>query len=130
MTVVKRVFLRKTEQHKLNAKAVKILELLANGLTAEDIVQVIPKCTAQDVVRAAELAVMNDKVADAYRQFRERVDKLYPRAHEEWNPLEDARIIEMHAEKRTIREIAAAVERHHDAVKCRLQLLRQADRMF
>jgi hypothetical protein len=124
--MVRRVFLRKTEQHKLNAKAVRILELLANGLSADEVVAVM-RCTAQDVVRAAELVVREEKVADAYRELRERVAKLHPRAHEEWSALEDAKVLQMYKERKTIRQIAAAVERHHDAVKCRLQVLCKSD---
>jgi len=52
-----------------------------------------------------------------------RPKTAYPRANAPWSESEDRKIVEMHQEGRTLREIAAAVQRHQITVRTRLHWL-------
>jgi DNA-binding NarL/FixJ family response regulator len=46
--------------------------------------------------------------------------KVYPRAFATWTASEDRKVLDMFQQGKTMREIAAATQRHPDAIKTRL----------
>jgi hypothetical protein len=61
---------------------------------------------------------------ESYMEFRDRLQKQYPRAYALWSESEDRKILELYELGKTLREIGAAVQRHQNAIRNRLRHLR------
>jgi hypothetical protein len=120
----RRLFLRRKDDHKLRGKTIKILQLLTQGLSADEVMAEDVTITPADIAGAAQEALQLNETAQSYSEFRQRVQKEYPRAYALWTQVEDRKILEMYEEGKTMREIGASVQRHQNAVRSRLRFLR------
>jgi hypothetical protein len=67
--------------------------------------------------------IFDEYLSGGHQMNGKKMTKLHPRANAPWSQSEDRKILEMHEEGKTLREIAAAVQRHQIAVRCRLRWL-------
>src|SRR4051812_22332251 len=103
----RRLFLRRKDDHKLRGKTIKILQLLTQGLSADEVMAEDVTITPADIAGAAQEALQLNESAKSYSEFRQRVQKEYPRAYALWTEVEDRKILEMYEEGKTMREIGA-----------------------
>lgn len=102
-----------------------ILYLLYEGHTHDEILALHPTLTRDDIARAAGegLAALETGAAPRVETRAERIARLrvtHPNAFAPWSPQEDALLIAMAGEGRTVRQIAADLGRHAGAIRARL----------
>lgn len=108
---------------KLGEKSVSIMRMLASGLTAEAIQASDPAIKIADIALAAREALILNKAAQSYKEKLDKIVERHPRAYDIWTREEEQRIIELYRNGKTLREIAAVVQRQPSAVKNRLDRL-------
>ncbi|MEA3202104.1 MAG: hypothetical protein QOE90_3532 [Thermoplasmata archaeon] len=105
-----------------------ILYLLYEGHTHEEILALHPTLTRDDIARAAGegLAALETQGLARVESRAERIARLrvtHPNAYAPWSAEEDARLLALAAEDRTIRQMAAELGRHAGAIRARLEKL-------
>jgi hypothetical protein len=107
-----------------------ILYLLYEGHTHEEILALHPTLTMDDVARAAgeglaALETAAESAAAPRPETRaERIARMrvtHPNAFAPWSPEEDALLVAMAGEGRTVRQIAAELGRHSGAIRARME---------
>jgi len=106
---------------RLTSKSAEILKLLAAGYSPDDIVLINPEIARGDISQAAEEALGLHTSAQVKDERAERIVRSYPRAFEKWTTEEEERAAQLFNSGKTMREIAADIQRQPNAVKIRLQ---------
>lgn len=110
-----------TSTGKLSDTSADILRMLALGLTKAEMIAMNPLLSESDIAEAAKEALQLNSVAQTQKERQSKIVQRYARAYDKWSSDEESRIAEMFKEGRTLREIAAVVERQPSAVKNRLE---------
>ncbi len=102
-----------------------ILFLLYEGHTHEEILALHPTLTRDDIARAAGegLAALETAAGMRVETRAERIARMrvtHPNAFMPWTAEEDALLLVMAGEGRTLRQIAAELGRHTGAIRARL----------
>ena len=108
-----------------------ILYLLYEGHTHEEILALHPTLTRDDIARAAGegLAALETQGLARVETRAERIARMrvtHPNAYAPWTREEDARLLAMAMEDRTVRQMAAELGRHAGAVRARLERLQRS----
>ncbi len=103
-----------------------ILYLLYEGHTHEEILALHPTLTRDDIARAAGegLAALETAGSARVETRAERIARVrvtYPNAFMPWSAADDALLLTMASEGRTLRQIAAELRRQPGAVRMRLE---------
>lgn len=116
----------------LSKRSTDALKLLAAGYAHDEIMLINPAITRSDISLAAEEALALHAAALDREERAERIVRTYPRAFEKWSTEEEERAAQLYNAGKTMREIAAVIERQPNAIKIRLQrigLFRPDDRI-
>ncbi len=107
----------------LSEKSAHILRLLGSGLSDEEIIASDPAIKREHIVLAAREALVLNSSARTQQERIKRIVQRHPRAYEKWTHDEELRVAELYKLGKTLREIAASVQRQPSAVKNRLDRL-------
>ena len=103
---------------------VRVLSLIAEGRSYEQIVSLYPDLTYKDVFRAAEEAVkVISSPKSSYQVRLGEIKRQHPRAYEKWTEIEEDRVRQMHTEGKSDREIADELHRQPSAISSRIPKL-------
>lgn len=108
---------------KLSEKSVAIMRMLSKGMSTEQIVAADPAVQRDHIAVAAREALVLNNAARSFQERMERITAASPRAYEKWTRDEEIRLIEMYNFGKTIREIAATLNRPPNAIRNRLDRL-------
>ncbi len=108
---------------KLSEKSLLILAMLSDGSSEETIMEADASICREDIANAAKEALLLNRAAQSRDDRSEKIRRYYPRAFEKWSPDEEKRVIELYNAGKTLREIAAIVERQPNSIKSRLERL-------
>ena len=105
--------------HTLSNKSVHVLTLIAEGHSYAQIVEGSHGLTYTDIFAAAKeaLLVAEGKADSAMA----RMNSKHSRAYEKWSAGEVRKLLDLHAEGRSAREIAAHLGRRPSAIRSRLR---------
>lgn len=106
---------------KLSETSADILRMLSSGLTNEEMLALNPSLSESDIALAAKEALRLNFVAQTHQERLSKIVQRYPRAYDKWSPDEEQRVAELYKEGKTLREIAAVVERQPNAIRSRLE---------
>lgn len=105
----------------LSIKAVTVLKMIGRGHTYEQILQMHPALTYQDIFDAAAEALRAADVLPrrTLRQIRQR----HARAYEKWTDAEESRMLQLIRQGYTIARIAGVLQRQRSAIRGRIARL-------
>jgi len=117
----------------LRPRSRKILKLIAQGHSYEQILAAHPGLTYRNIFRAAHEALKllgpDDETTEPTGSIRVQDERLrriraeHPRAYEPWTKEEDLRLGSMLAARKTVEDIAAVLQRQPGAITSRLAKL-------
>ncbi|HEY9790003.1 MAG TPA: hypothetical protein V6D22_06375 [Candidatus Obscuribacterales bacterium] len=105
-------------RHTLNDDSQLILQLIADGSQQSDLLQ--NGLSQQQIVAAARQALALNSALHQHNQRLCKLQRLYPRAYDQWCTDEEQRVVALHQVGKTLREIAAVVKRKPTAIKDKL----------
>ena len=110
-----------TDEFQLSPNARKILGLIAEGHSYEQVLKTDERLTYLDIFNAAgeALKLTTGKNKDYHQRLLE-IRKSYPRAYEKWAPEEEARLTELFEAGTQTNHIAAELQRQPSAIRSRL----------
>jgi len=106
---------------KLSPRSTTILDLISKGQSDVQILQNHSSFTRDDIRTAANEALILNRNTQTREERVAKIQERYPRAYEKWSSDEEWRIKELFQQGKTMREIAAAVQRQPNAIKSRLE---------
>lgn len=112
------------ENQTLSAKAIIVLEQIAEGRTYDQILARHPDLTYLDIFAAARetLTLAAEERAD-YAERLARIKRKYPRAYDRWTDEEDARLRDGVQRGTAVSEIAKQLQRQPSAIRSRMAKL-------
>jgi len=124
------------EPPRLSAKSIKVLNLIAAGLSYSQIVEGNPDLNYHDIFFAAEEAIWLDERIGTLAQgaemtqarptgasAMEKAKQNHPRAYAPWSEREDAELASLQAAGKSKAEIADHFQRQPSAIQSRLHKL-------
>ncbi len=110
-----------TDEFQLSSDARKILGLIAEGHSYEQILKTDERLTYLDIFNAAGevLKLTTCKDRDYHQRLLE-IRKSYPRAYEKWTSEEETQLTELFRAGTEINHIAAELQRQPSAIRSRL----------
>lgn len=109
--------------HRLSAKSVAVLNLIAEGQSYTQIVDGHPGISYLDIFAAAGEALRLDEPESDYQARLQDIRSRYQRAYERWTEGEDAQLRAMFTQHRTIQQMATRFQRQPSAIRARLSKL-------
>lgn len=116
------------KKHSLSAKAVTILEHIAEGRTYDQILALSPDFTYLDIFETAREALnLGDGNRADYAARMARIKQRYPRAYERWTQKEDSELARLARDEIPVAELATRFQRQPSAIRSRLARLESSD---
>lgn len=114
-----------TDEFQLSPNARRILELIAEGHSYEQILKINESFTYLDIFNAANeaLKIAASKSTDYHPNRFVEIRKSHPRAYEKWTSEEDAHLTELFRARAKEKDIAAKLQRQPGAIQSRLRKL-------
>ncbi len=111
-----------TNEFQLSPDARKILELIAEGHSYEQILKANESFTYPDIFNAAReaLKIAASMSMDYHPNGLLEIRKSHPRAYEKWTPEEEAHLTELFEAGKRTSHIAAELQRQPGAIRSRL----------
>lgn len=111
------------DSKRLSKKGARILGLIADGHSYNQIVDGLTETTYLDIFAAAEEALHLCESPSDYDDRMRRVKSRHPRAYERWECSEDETLTSLHREGRTVAHMAEQLQRQPSAIRSRLAKL-------
>lgn len=104
----------------LSAKAVAVMEMIAQGHSYDQILQAYPAFTYHDIFEAAEDVLKLANTGETYADRLEKIRQKYPRAYENWTDEEEGRLTALVQQGHNPAAIAEQLQRQPSAIRSRL----------
>ena len=112
----------------LSEKSRAILEAIAKGHTYEQILVQDLAWTYHDIFRAAAEALETAHGKNAGKTYSvDEIQREHPRAYEKWDAVQDEQLRQLFRERKSVQELAQALQRQPGAVRSRLAKLNLAE---
>lgn len=108
---------------KLSEKSIYIFRLMSVGKSADEICLQDPAVSKDNIARAAREALILNSAARGWHDRLQSILEQHPRAYEKWTHQEEQTLIELYNRGKTLREIAAKMQRQPHAIKQRMERL-------
>ena len=110
----------------MSVEARRVLTLIAQGHSYEQILALKPALTYKDIFAAAEEALAvagNDRQRTKFSEDRRNIRHDYPRAYESWTVREEDRLSPLVRTGQSVEAIAAQLQRQPTAISSRMAKL-------
>lgn len=97
-----------------------LLERLSQGASQQELLAAHQGGNGSQLARAARQALLLERAMARRRGKVRKILRQYPRTFDRWTPFEETQLRDLYRAGKTLREIAAHLQRQPNAVKVRL----------